>query len=360
MATFSIRCVLPVLFLFIAPALHAQDSNAFSAADAPPAPDYANPAYWAALPGAPGATAAVPEGLSFDPEIKNTDVFYIHPTTLKDKSVWNQTLSDETTNHWTDVSVMARQASVFNDCCTVIAPRYRQASFKSGGDPTLSGDGGKAYRLAYSDVLAAFDYYMTHMNKGKPFIIAGHSQGALMTYWLLKDRIDGKPAQQKMVAAYIIGIDLMQGDFGRTYKTLSLCSTPEQTGCVLAWNAGTKDLDIDKMSQFAGSRYAYTYNTQEGRNAVCVNPLTFDTSKPEAPAGASKGAVPGAPGEGKVNGLVKGAVAAKCHRGYLIVDFDPALNLSPSFGGSMHYHEFGLFYADIRDNIAKRITAFEK
>ena len=335
-------------------------TKAFEDSPQPLKPNYAMPGSWAALPDAPGATGSVPGNLESDNSTKGVDVFYVHPTTLKDLSVWNQNLQDKQTNDWTDASVMARQASVFNACCNVIAPRYRQASFKAGGDPTLTGDGGKAYRLAYSDVLDAFDHYIKHINNDKPFIIAGHSQGALMTYWLLKDRIDGQSLKNRLVVAYIIGIDLMKGDFGRTYKELSLCETPSQTGCVLAWNAGTKDLNIDLMSQYAGTRYAHMYKTEQGREAVCINPLTFDSKKKVGTRADSKGAVPGTPGEGPLNALISGAVAAKCERGYLIVDFNPELELQPSRGGSMHYHEFGLFYNDIRENIAERIKAFSR
>jgi len=38
---------------------------------------------------------------------------------------------------------------------------------------------------------------------------------------------------------------------------------------------------------------------------------------------------------------------------------DPALDLQPLPGGSMHFHDFGLFYADIRHNVAQRIAAFQ-
>ena len=48
-----------------------------------------------------------------------------------DKRHWaaiSNRLDDESTNQWTDESVIARQAAVFNACCRVFAPRYRQAT----------------------------------------------------------------------------------------------------------------------------------------------------------------------------------------------------------------------------------------
>lgn len=347
-----------MLIGFSATSKAGETATAFDDASTPRAPDYSLVASWAALPTASGASHAVPLGSSQAVEKSQIDVFYIHPTTLKNQTIWNQDLNDSETNAWTDASVIARQASVFNHCCEIYAPRYRQASFKAGADPELTGDGGKAYRLAYRDVLNAFDYYLEHNNHGRPFIIAGHSQGALMAYWLLRDRIDQSALQEQLVVAYIIGLDLMQGDFGRTYHTIELCSSPQQTGCVLAWNSATSELNIDLVKVYAGTRYSYQYKTQEGRQGVCVNPLTFDAKEPKASASLSKGAVPGAPGEGPLQALTAGAVAAHCEGGFLIVDVDPSLNLTPLPGGSMHYHDIGLFYGDIQANLAVRIKHF--
>ena len=40
--------------------------------------------------------------------------------------------------------------------------------------------------LAYSDISNAFEVYMEKHNNGKPFFIAGHSQGALHGQRLVK------------------------------------------------------------------------------------------------------------------------------------------------------------------------------
>src|SRR3546814_15517433 len=86
-------------------------------------------------------------------------------------------MADAATRRWTDLSVTARQASLFDACCRRFMPRYRQASSRAFAERL--GDGAKAYALAYGDVLRAFRSYVAHDNHGRPFIIAGHSQGAL-------------------------------------------------------------------------------------------------------------------------------------------------------------------------------------
>ena len=43
-----------------------------------------------------------------------------------------------------------------------------------------------------------------------------------------------------------------------------------------------------------------------------------------------------------------------------MVEPDPALDMKPLPGGSMHYHDFGLFYADIRADAVRRARAFRR
>lgn len=364
----SLRLIAVVLLLAAAPSVVAQNTPppgsppppAFADQPAPPAPDYALPASWAARPGAPGVSIARPANATRIARRADADVFYIHPTTFRSRDRWNQDLSDEAVNRWTDASVIARQAGVFNACCRIFAPRYRQASFLATTDRMMTGDGGRAYALAYSDVLRAFDHYMANDNRGRPFIIVGHSQGAEMTRRLLIDRVDGKVEAQRMVAAYVIGLDVTEGDFGRTYAQLLPCTAPTQTGCVIAWNAVAPDADLAVFRRFAGARYVARYGTEEGRTPLCVNPLSWQRNDVAVPASANPGSVPGAPGEGIMQPLRRGLAGARCDGGFLVVDRDSSLGLDALPGGVLHYHEFGLFYASIRANISTRIRGWRR
>lgn len=343
-----------------APPTDAPPPPAFADQPAPPPPDYGLVTSWAARPGAAGASASRPANASRLARRPDADVFYIHPTTYRTPDHWNQDIANEEVNRWTDASVIARQAGVFNGCCRIFAPRYRQASFLATRDRFMTGDGGRAYALAYSDVLRAFDHYMANDNHGRPFIIAGHSQGAEMARRLLIDRIDGQSAARHMVAAYVIGLDLTEGDFGRTYRQLQPCHAPAQTGCVLAWNAVAADADLSLFRQFAGVRYMARYGTEEGRQSLCINPLSWRHDETAVPASANPGSVPGMPGEGAMQSLRRGLAGARCDGGFLLVERDPSLGLQALPGGVLHYHEFGLFYASIRANIATRIRAWRR
>lgn len=330
-------------------------AGTFESTSPPPAPDYAQPLSWAARPEAPGVAATVPKGASIAVQHADAAVFYVHPTTFRHDVQWNQDIADAATNHWTDASVIARQAAIFNGCCDVYAPRYRQAVARSVG--MLDGEGGKAFALAYSDVERAFDAFLIAVGN-KPFILAGHSQGGAHIATLLARRIDGTPLADRMIAAYAIGYNLSDGDFVKTYRNLKTCDHPTQTGCVVGWNTVTRDADRAMLGSRMEDRYVKLYGDDAGKALLCISPLTFNRSKPDASKSASLGAVPGEADASPVAPLRKGAVAARCRDGFLVVDVDPALNMKPLPGGSMHFHDMGLFYADIRANAAARVKAY--
>lgn len=168
------------------------------AARAAPAPDYALPANWAAGPDAPSAGPV--------------DVFYVHPTTFRsDKGEWTQTPGDPAADKWTDESVIVRQGGAFAGCCRVWAPRYRAASFNALQSEAHRDE---AFAFAYADVERAFDWFLANVSKGRPFILAGHSQGGKHISDLLEKRIDGTDHAGANVAAV----------FGRTAMRLFECA----------------------------------------------------------------------------------------------------------------------------------------
>jgi hypothetical protein len=336
MATKSARRTAAVLSLFVAiRGTVAAAAVPFADQPAPAAPDYGKSSSWAARPGTEGAAATVAPGATPIARAPRVDVFYVSPTTYRSKDHWNQDVADAATNAWTDQSVVARQAGAFNGCCRIFAPRYRQASTLAFG--SMAGDGPKAFDLAYHDVLRAFDDYMAHDNHGRPFILVGHSQ---------------------MVAAYIVGYNLSEGDFGKTYKTVTVCATPDQTGCIVQWNSVLPEAAKPAVWTAGEARYVQRYGDDAGKALLCINPLTFNRAVPAAGPEHSLGAVPGDPGFGPLRPLVAKSVGARCEHGQLIVETTTDLGLKPLPGGSLHYHDIGLFYADIRANAVLRGQTF--
>lgn len=349
----AIRGLLRAMGLFFSFAsAFAQDSVA-----PPPAPDYAMAANWAALPRQPGRTALRPTNARRGAGAPPVDVFFVHPTTFRSSRAWNQDLADSATNRWTDDSVMARQASLFNLCCRVFAPRYRQASTRAFME--MIGGGQAAYALAYSDVLAAFDFYMAHYNHGRPIILAGHSQGALHIARLLEERLARKPLQSRLVAAYPVGIGIPVGAFSAGLAGLGPCVRPDDHGCILNWNSYLEGSDVRPFIARNRAQAEAQGLSGDGLALTCINPLTFDAAKPAAPAVASRGSLPdSASTPDRLPALLAGKVAARCANGLLMVTVDPALGLAALPGGNMHYHDFALFYANVQADLARRIAAY--
>src|SRR5262249_16253736 len=202
-----------------------------------PAPDYASASAWAAWPGRPGGANAVPANFpAHDRQAEaRGDVFFIHPTTylylLPGNAPYDAAGRSKTL---IESYVLRFQASAFNGCCRIFAPRYRQASL--GTFFRLGPNSAAALNLAYSDVLRAFDYYLAHENHGRPFIIASHSQGSIHAMRLLQERVAGTPLQGQLVAAYAVGSSLPQ-DIEKS--GLPVCREARETGCVINWASVT-------------------------------------------------------------------------------------------------------------------------
>ena len=67
--------------------------------------------------------------------------------------------------------------------------------------------------LPKQDVFAALDYYFENLNDGRPFILAGHSQGSAIQSLVLAEYMKAHPEYlERMVAAYVIGYSIT-GDY---------------------------------------------------------------------------------------------------------------------------------------------------
>lgn len=321
----------------------------FAESTAPPAPDYTNPRTWAAWPGRPSRALQQPGGGLAEGSVHAVDVFYVHPTSFLSRSAWNADVADGPTNRWTDISALARQASAFNACCRIYAPRYRQASLAA----VLDGEEGPhAYDLAYGDVSRAFAYYLAKANDGQPFVLVGHSQGALMVRRLLEEHVRGTPLAARMVAAYVVGVAVLEGDFAHDLAGLSPCRGQDDTGCVLSWNTFHAGSDTQAYRARAQGPFLTAHPEGDAR-LLCNDPVTL------AGRARGSGALPGKAGEGNLQALVSGAVSVTCEEGIAMLEVNPELEYAPLPAGNLHYHDVAAFYADIAADVARRIAAFQ-
>lgn len=334
--------------------------GAAPAADAPPAPDYARPDAWVAWPGRPSDADVVPPGLAEPslPEAARADVFFIHPTTYLFGSAPNARYDEPgITSTQLRRGVLRFQASAFNSCCRIYAPRYRQASihaFMQAGDAQAQ----TAFDLAYSDVRRAFDYYLQHENHGRPFIIASHSQGSLHAMRLLQERVARTALQQRLVAAYVIGYDIPQEI---EQRGIPVCRTATQTGCLIDWNTLKAGASDDARQNQRLIWLDGHYQHLPSHDLVCVNPLNWQVGG-DAAASLNLGALPGTSAP-QLLAPVPALTGARCEAGLLRVDIP--LSKRRGFAdlltlfGSYHVYDYNLFYVNIRRNARERVQAFE-
>ncbi|MFA5955255.1 DUF3089 domain-containing protein [Hyphomicrobium sp.] len=332
----------------------------FSAYPIPPAPDYADRASWAVWPGKPSSADVIPSGIDGTiPRAPKADVFFIHPTTFLDNSSWNAAFdAGGFTETQLDQGVLRHQASAFNGCCRIYVPRYRQATLSAFLTP--SDDANKAFDLAYSDVLRAFDYFIAHANNGRPFIIASHSQGSLHATRLLQDRILRNPKlKRRLVAAYIIGASLPEA----VNVGIPVCESARETGCIVDWNTTANHTILALGSRRMITFYDGKYNLVGSERWLCVNPLSWDRKTVSVPS-ANKAALPsGKPGEPLLP-VVAGLTGARCDRDRLVVSIPVSKRKGfrdpMSVFGSYHNQDYNLFYGSIRQNAIDRVTAYTK
>jgi hypothetical protein len=260
-------------------------------AQAPTAParnDYGKTENWLCLPGRADACAADQTTTIVQADGKTSvetfkeatapgyDCFYIYPTVSTDPGGNSDMIIDPA-----ERKVVEQQLARFAGQCRVFAPMYRQVTLAAlrtmmMGQPS-PGNG----LLAYGDVADAWNWYLTHENKGRGVIIMGHSQGSRLLLDLLKNEVDGKPAQKQMISAYILGMNSAvdaKGNFG----SIPLCTKADQAGCLVTYVSFR-----ESSPPPANSRFGKT--DDQGRRAGCVNPAALLAGKPstdEAPVHA--------------------------------------------------------------------------
>lgn len=253
---------------------------------APPAPaDYADNANWVCRPGAtPNAcdvdltTTVIKadgsmsvEAFHADPHAP-IDCFYVYPTVSIDPGVLANLAVEPA-----ERMVVKQQFARFAASCRLYAPVYRQFTLTAlvammQGHP-LPGAGGARPTTPYDDVRDAWRYYLDHDNHGRGVVLIGHSQGSGLLTQLIRNEIDGKPDQARLVSAILMGTSLSVpagADVGGDFKTVPLCHGERQTGCVITFASFRETSPPPENSRFGRPR-----TPGPGIVAACVNPANL-------------------------------------------------------------------------------------
>jgi len=303
-------------------------------------PDYTNLQYWAAHPWKWDPSDSIPAPLKNEIRDSSVDVFFLHPTMYTSKmppGKMNADIDDEYINAKTDYSTILYQASAFNQHARVFSPRYREAHI----DAYLFKDSlssMNAFNLAYEDVKAAFAYYLTYYNNGRPIIIASHSQGSTHALHLLKDFFENKPLAKQLVAAYTIGMIIPKEYF----SSLKMCEDSLQAGCLCGWRTLKKG-------------YVPSYIKKSKSLSLVTNPLTWKTDDTYASRNMNYGSV-----LYNFNKIYKGTTNAQINGDVLWVNKPKFPWSFLYFSKNYHAGDINLYYMNLRQNIGQRIDNYFK
>lgn len=336
--------LLGFLLVILFCACSVRPKGTFDVNKIPPPPDYSRLDNWAAHPDKndPADRTPLPEIKRIDNDAP-VDILYFYPTTYtgskRGENKWNADVRDRKVNKKTDGSAILFQASIFNGVGRVFAPRYRQAHLRVFFNKRKQESGKAALAVAFTDIEAAFSYYLENWNQGRPFIIAAHSQGALHAMNLIKKRIEGTELQSLLVAAYIVGWPV-QKEF---FKKLQPCQNPDQTHCFCSWRTWNREYVLRRKKR-----------RQLNSEILCTNPLCWTTTEGQyAPKTLNLGGV--------VRPFTKvypNITDAEVYQGVLLAR-------KPKFKGSIlfrrkNYHigDLNLYYMNVRENARLRTEAY--
>ena len=190
------------------------------------------------------------------------DCFFVYPT------VSNELTSTASLRKSPEVVSIAKfQAAGFSGQCRMYAPVYRQSTLAGLvlgqlGLPRQRGPG-------YGDVVRAWREYLAEDNKGRGFVLLGHSQGSFVLRQLIAEEIEPqRKVRDRLVGALLFGGNvevpehqLVGGDFDR----IPLCSRKGQAGCVVAYSSYAAD-------PTPGATFGNSRGLVPGREVACTDP----------------------------------------------------------------------------------------
>ena len=259
----------------------APAAPAATTTEAPKPNDYSDPKAWLCRPGRTDDACAIDhtttviaadgkltrETWKADPNAP-VDCFYVYPTISTDPTPNSDMNADPA-----ELNVIKQQFARLASKCKPYAPIYRQVTL-AGLQRLLAGGGGGGSLergVQYDDVRDAWNAYLTNDNKGRGFVLVAHSQGSFILNRLIREEIDGKPIQSRMLSAILLGtvIAVPKGkDVGGSFQHVPLCHSASQLGCVITFASYRSTIPPPANTLFGRV-------TDPAMAAACTNPAAL-------------------------------------------------------------------------------------
>jgi hypothetical protein len=247
--------------------------------------DYGEPKNWLCLPGRQDACAVDQAAtiVAADGKLSREvwkadpaapiDCFYVYPTVSTDPGGNSDMTAGAEEN-----GVVRLQFARFASQCRLFAPLYRQGTLTALRSATTNSPIAVDRVLAYNDIAEAWHSYLQRDNNGRGVVLIGHSQGSFALTELIRNEIDGKPMQARLVSALLAGTNLAVPagrDVGGAFKSIPLCRSTKQAGCAIAYASFRSTVPPPQNSRFG--------RVQGDNNmmAACVNPAALGGGRGE-------------------------------------------------------------------------------
>ncbi len=241
---------------------------------------YTSPSMWLCGGGASpdyclepqAATAILPDltqtALTFGPTAEPpVDCFYVYPSV----DITDPPGNVPNFSNLPDIlDPVHEQAAPFSQVCKVYAPLYHQATYQS----YLGANADQYLEIAYADVAAAFQQYLTAWNGGRDIVLVGHSQGTHMLRRLVQRVFETNPSLQKQLVVAILNgalgdITVPKGQLvGGSFQSTPLCTSDTQRGCVISVNTFAKGYEPT-------STYGSGFVIGSTMDIACTNPAAL-------------------------------------------------------------------------------------
>ncbi len=253
------------------------------------------------------------------------DVFYLVSTNiLKEEGSLTALNTPE------EKSILAREMKhieirVFGDSLNLFAPYYHQHTMEA-----ISLEKEKYDSLAVTivdEVYASFKYYLKHLNGGRPVVLAGFSQGAMIAKELLKRMTPEE--YSSIAAAYILGWGLSEEDV--QHPQVRPAERADDTGVCISFNSVS---DTSAIWTPVLNNAAYSINPVNWRTDAV--PATFE-----------------------YKGQTLTASLDTARMALVISGFDePKLRFKPVWpSGCLHFYEIQFYNRFLRANALLRCSA---
>lgn len=286
---------------------------------------------------------------SMDKPNTEYDVFYIYPTLFKtDKKAlfdWKKPEYNQKAKIFSEL-----QTSIFDSKKSrIFAPFVRQVDLISALDTieelkkddfdykTNSG------KYGIEDTISAFKYYLENYNNGRPYILFGHSQGAIDLLYTLKE-VD---VDDRFLVAYLIGCPNSTNKF-LTFKNIKPANSKNDLGVIVVWNTQSNGAKNPLFST---------------KNGYAINPLNWKTTDKKVSRflNTTSKIYDNSTGKIQKKHFVSGAKLDK-QNGVLEVDLKPNSSYD-NFGlmgkGVFHTSDVWLFSNSIRKNANIRYQKYK-